>query len=179
MIFLFHVDLVEEILPKMVQKTMNLQVFPNLKCKAIMFTNFDLWMSRGGVDTFALVINSYNDSWIPMHVTVGLFEVHDTTRASMVGQLEFSFGKYDLTHHVIAFVKDEGNNLTSMTTTLHSINQPLKLQKVYEGMCFSHIMSNVCQYATNDSRNWIMIWNMLVWRLPKVVYKRWSHGQKN
>jgi hypothetical protein len=46
-------------------------------------------------------------------------------------------------------------------------------------MCFSHIMSNVCQYATNDSRNWIMIWNMLVWRLPKVVYKRWSHGQKN
>jgi len=88
-----------------------------------------------------------------MHATVGLFEVHDTTRVSMVGQLESSLGKYDLTHHVIAFAKDEGTNLTSMTITLHFINQPLKLQKVYEGMCFGHIMSNACQYATNDSRS--------------------------
>ncbi len=88
-----------------------------------------------------------------MHATVGLFEMHDTTGVSMVGQLESSFGKYDLTHHVIAFVKDEGNNLTLMTMTLHFINQLLKLQKVYEGTCFNHIMSNACQYATNDSRS--------------------------
>jgi hypothetical protein len=27
--------------------------------------NFDLWMSRGGVDTFALVINYLNESWMP------------------------------------------------------------------------------------------------------------------
>jgi hypothetical protein len=57
-----------------------------------------------------------------MHAIVGLFEVHDTIRVSMVGQLESSFGKYDLTHHVITFVKDECNNLTLMATTLHSIN---------------------------------------------------------
>ncbi len=57
-----------------------------------------------------------------MHVIVGMLEVHDTIGVSMVGQLESLFGKYDLTHHVIAFVKDEGNNLTSMATILHSIN---------------------------------------------------------
>jgi hypothetical protein len=34
-------------------------------------------MFRGGVDTFALVINYLNESWIPMHVIVGLFEVND------------------------------------------------------------------------------------------------------
>jgi hypothetical protein len=31
-----------------------------------------------------------------MHVTIGLFEVHDTIRVSMVGQLESLLGKYDL-----------------------------------------------------------------------------------
>jgi hypothetical protein len=44
-------------------------------------------MSKGGVDTFALVINYLNDYWIPQHVTIGLCEVHETTWLSMVGQL--------------------------------------------------------------------------------------------
>lgn len=57
-------------------------------------------------------------------------------------------------HCVIAFVKDEGNNLTSMATTLHyTINsQSLKLQRVYEGFCFGRVMSKACQYATNDNK---------------------------
>jgi hypothetical protein len=62
---------------------MNLHVFPNLKFGGIMFVSFDLWMSRGGVDTFDLVINHLNDSWIFMHVIIGLLEVHDTTWVSM------------------------------------------------------------------------------------------------
>ncbi len=42
-------------------------------------------------------------------------------------------------HHVITFMKDESSNLTSMVMALHEFvvdYQPLKLQKVYEGMCF-------------------------------------------
>jgi hypothetical protein len=31
-----------------------------------------------------------------MHAIVGLFEAHDTTRVSMVGQLESLLGEYDL-----------------------------------------------------------------------------------
>jgi hypothetical protein len=55
---------------------------------------------------------------------------------------------------MITFVKDEGNNLTSMAITLCSIVdcRPLKLQRVYERACFSHIMSKACQYATNDEK---------------------------
>ncbi len=58
-------------------------------------------------------------------------------------------------HHVITFMKDEGSNLTSMVAALHEfVNdcQPLKLQKVYEGMYFGHIMLKVCQYGTNDEK---------------------------
>jgi hypothetical protein len=47
-----------------------------------MSTNFDLCMSYGGVDTFALVINFHNDTWleVPMHIIVGLVEMNETIR---------------------------------------------------------------------------------------------------
>jgi hypothetical protein len=44
-------------------------------------------MSKGGVDTFALVIKYFNELQTPMHVIVGLFKVHDTIGISMVKQL--------------------------------------------------------------------------------------------
>ncbi len=57
-------------------------------------------------------------------------------------------------HHVITFVKDEGNNLSTMAATLCSIIicQPLKLNQVYESTCFGHVMSKVCQYATYNDK---------------------------
>ncbi len=64
----------------------------------------------------------------------------------MGSQLRSIFEKYELMHHMIAFVKDEGSNLMSMATTLCSIVDChlLKLQWVYEGTCFGHIMSKAC-----------------------------------
>jgi hypothetical protein len=89
-----------------------------------------------------------------MYVIVGLFEVHDTMRFSMVKKLQALFEKFDLMHCVVAFVKNEGNNLTFMATTQHSIPyyHPLKLQSIYEGFCFGHVMSKAYQYATNDDK---------------------------
>ncbi len=40
----------------MVQKTMDLHVLLSFITITIIFASFDLWMSRGGVDIFALVI---------------------------------------------------------------------------------------------------------------------------
>jgi hypothetical protein len=65
----------------------------------------------------------------------------------MAIQLESLLSKFKLVHRVIAFVKDEGNNLTSMASTLCSIidYQPLRLFNVYEGICFGHVMYKACQ----------------------------------
>ncbi len=84
---------------------------------------------------FALVINFLNESWTLVHVTMGLFEMKETNEQSMIIQLESLFSKFRLIHHVIAFVKDEGNNLTTMASTLHCIIdcEHLKLIKVDEG----------------------------------------------
>lgn len=56
-IFPSHSSLVEQVLPTMVAKTMNLHVLPHLEFATIVFCSFDLWMSKNEVDTFALVIN--------------------------------------------------------------------------------------------------------------------------
>jgi hypothetical protein len=47
-----------------------------------------------------------------------------------------------LMHHVIAFVKNEGSNLTTMAFASCSIIdfQPLRLIKVYRGTCIGHMM---------------------------------------
>jgi hypothetical protein len=121
-------------------------VLPGLAKVTTLLNRFDLWMSKGGVDTFALVINYLNESWMPQHVIIGLFEVHETIRLSMVVQLCSLLENYDLMHHMIKFVKDENINLMSMATTLCFIVECclLKLQWVYEGMCFGHIMSKAC-----------------------------------
>jgi hypothetical protein len=42
--------------------------------------------------------------------------VHETMGLSMTKQWRSLFEKYDLMHDVIAFVKDERNNLKYMTT---------------------------------------------------------------
>jgi hypothetical protein len=61
-------------------------------------------MSRGGMDTFSLI--NLNDFWSPILVIVDLFQVHEITWLSMASNL---FEKFDLMHHVIAFVKDDGS----------------------------------------------------------------------
>jgi hypothetical protein len=55
---------------------------------------------------------------------------------------------------MIAFVKDEGNNLGTMAVTLRLIIncELFKLLRVYEGTCFGHVMSKMYQYATNDNK---------------------------
>jgi hypothetical protein len=73
-------------------------------------------MCKGGVDTFALTINYLNVFWTFIHAIINLFEVHETTWLSMTKQHISLFEKYDLMHNVIAFMKDEGNNLKYMMT---------------------------------------------------------------
>jgi hypothetical protein len=68
----------EEVLLAIVKKTMDHHVLLNLAYATIVFTNFDLWMSRDNVDIFALIINFLNVTWVPMHVIVKLFEVNET-----------------------------------------------------------------------------------------------------
>jgi len=95
-----------------------------------------------------------NESWNPIHVIVGLFEVDETIIKSMVVWFKTLLSKFGLVHRVITFVKNDGNSLGTMATTICFIIicQPLKINHVYEGTYFGHVMSKACQYAINDDK---------------------------
>jgi len=85
-------------------------ILPSLAKVIMVTTTFDLWMFHGLFDTFTLVVNYINQKWEPCHTIMGIFEVHETTWATMPLQLRDLFVKYDLLNKVIAYVKDEGTN---------------------------------------------------------------------
>jgi hypothetical protein len=82
----------------MVTKCMEMHVFPNFTSVTIVYTLFNLWMLKGGVDTFTLVINYLIEVWELMHVTVGLLKVNETINLYMAQQLQSLVEKFCLIH---------------------------------------------------------------------------------
>jgi len=78
-------------------------------------------MSRGGVNTFILIVHFLNDKWKPCHVTIGFFEIVDTSRSAMALQVNDVLAKHGLNACVLAYVKNEGSNLSTMTFVLTSV----------------------------------------------------------
>jgi hypothetical protein len=66
-------QMVQHAIPKLVAKTMENFMMPTLKSCITTTASFDLWMSKYGHDTFALIINFINSHWVFCHVRVGLF----------------------------------------------------------------------------------------------------------
>jgi type IV secretory pathway VirB6-like protein len=87
LVFLVKFVLVEVMISMIVQKIMVLDVLLNFAFQTIVFASFNLWMPRGNVDMFVLVINFLREAWVFMHVIVGLFDVNDMIGISMVVQL--------------------------------------------------------------------------------------------
>jgi len=65
--------LINEILPKIIEKTKEKYIYLTLESCNTCMISFDLWMSRAIVDTFVLIVHFLNDKWEPCHVTIGFF----------------------------------------------------------------------------------------------------------
>ncbi len=72
-----HSQLLEKVFRIMITMCMDMHVLPKLVSEAIVSISFDLWMSKGGVNTFALVINYLIKTWKPMHIVIEFFEVNE------------------------------------------------------------------------------------------------------
>jgi len=68
---------------------------------------FDLWMSRVGYDTFVMVVSFINSFWEPIHMTVRVFEVQNTTNGTMENQVKILLDSFGLLNKVITYVKNE------------------------------------------------------------------------
>jgi len=62
--------------------------------------------------------------------------------------------KFGLASKLLCYVKDEGTNLGTMTTTLKSVLscEALNLLAPFDGACFGHAMNKTIQYVTNDDK---------------------------
>jgi hypothetical protein len=74
---------VTNVLPNIVEKTREKYVLLSFASYVTCLTSFNLWMSCGGHDTFVMVVSFINNLWKPTHVTMGIFEVHNTTITAM------------------------------------------------------------------------------------------------
>jgi len=111
----------QEILPRLVEKTSQQYVHPALANSFSTTDSFDLWISKGTYDVFALMINFFSNDWQPKHVTNGLFEAIETIGQALVRSLIELLDKYGLRKKIIVYVKDEGSNLNAMTIALKAI----------------------------------------------------------
>ncbi len=91
---------------------------PTLDSCVTTIASFDLWMSKFGHNTFALVINFINLQWVLYNVTLGLVETINTIGIAMATQVKDLLSSYDLPDKLIAYVKYEGDNLSTLAWAL-------------------------------------------------------------
>jgi hypothetical protein len=111
-------------------------------------------MSKGAHDVFVLVIIFLGSNWKPKYFTLSLFETAKITGQALARNLIELLDAYGLKNKIIAYVKDEGSNLNTLTNTLKSVVkcETLGLEESFQGTCFGHVFSKVCQYATTDDK---------------------------
>jgi hypothetical protein len=71
--FLSRQTLINEISLKMTKKTKEMYKFSALESCNSCTLNFDLWMSKGRMDTFFYIMHFLSEKWEPCYLTIGFF----------------------------------------------------------------------------------------------------------
>jgi hypothetical protein len=80
-------NFLNDVLLKFVEKTKQKYVLPLLDNYIIIIASFDLWMSKGAHDTFALVVNILRVYSQPKHVPIELFKANETIGQALAKNL--------------------------------------------------------------------------------------------
>jgi hypothetical protein len=102
---------VDDVFSTLAEKTMLTYVHLTLVNCISATCTFDLWMSKGAHDVFAIVVNFLSNNFLAKHIITELFEVFDTSDVAMVPRLQQLLHKFFLTQKILVYVMDEGSNL--------------------------------------------------------------------
>jgi len=74
---------------------------------------------------------------------MGLFKANDIIGYWLAKQLKAMLEKFGLSSKILCYVKDEGTNLWTMTTTLKLVIscEAFNLLAPFDGACFGHVIS--------------------------------------
>lgn len=142
------------ILHALVNRTLTEYVQLTLAKCLITTCNFDLWMSKGGHYIFTIVVNFPSTNWELKHITIGIFEAHDMSGATMVVKLKQILDKFSFTQKILAYVKDEDPNLQTCVQAFKLVVScgDFGIVEPFNGSCYRHVLSKVCQYANFDEK---------------------------
>jgi hypothetical protein len=126
------------------------------------------------------VVNYINKKWVPCHITMRIFEVHETLGVAMTLKLKDFQIPFHLCDKFIVNVKDEGTYLNTLANALTSINCVI---------CFANIITTIhahnCYVLCPSVVNMLLtIWKFVVsWRwfqskMDKNICKKLLYGQK-
>jgi hypothetical protein len=163
------------------KKTNKKFIFEALEACDICMVNFDLWMSKGGVDTFVLIVHFLNHNWELGHITIGMFEIAETSGVAMAIQVNEVIAAYVLNVKIMAYVKDENNNLNIMTNALTSFvfYKLLGLTTPFIRSCWGHAMSKCCQYAIDDTKVFIGLTSIPIKECQSILQKTITWTKKS
>jgi hypothetical protein len=113
-------------------------------------------------------------------MTIGIFEATKTTRQTLIVNLNNLLDSLSLRKKIIAFVKDEGVNFNTMTSTLRSIMSCgiLRLEESFNGSCFKHVFSKACQYGTVEGKVYKDM-RFVQLRMHNLAFRSAQLGRKN
>jgi hypothetical protein len=145
---------VDDVLSKLVEKTMLTYVHPTFANCISTTCTFDLWMSKGAHDVFVVVINFVSNKWEAKHIIIKLFEVSNFSGVAMVPRLQQLLDKFFFTQKILAYVKDEGSNIQTYANALNYVIScvNLAMMEPFVGSCFGHALSKVCHYPITNEK---------------------------
>jgi hypothetical protein len=82
-VFPHKTKFVDDVLSRLVEKTMLTYMHLALADYISTTCTFDLWMSKGVHDVFVVVVNFLSNKWEAKHITIRLFDVSNTSGATM------------------------------------------------------------------------------------------------
>lgn len=112
---------VQEHIPTMLKRTMNIYLHPTIASCVTMSITFNLWMSRCRYTTLGTIINFIEDTWTLRHVVVGLFGVANTSSVALTKIVKSFLNVFLLTDKIMAYVKDKDANLNTLADVHQSI----------------------------------------------------------
>ncbi len=142
-------------------------------------SSFDLWMPRTRYNIFAIIVSFINTSWISTHMTIDIFKVHNIIGASHGNQVN-TLDSFGLLDKVIAYIKDEGFNLSTLTSTLIFVVSCYFFQLTYPFVrsCFDHDVSKVAWYVINHIKI-STEFQVQSWKKFNICCKKSSFGLKS
>jgi hypothetical protein len=101
---------------------------------------------------FCFDYSSFEPQLGACHVTINLFETIETFGVAMAIQVNEVSVAYGFNTKILAYVKDEGNNLSTMTISLTFIVscQVLRLTTPFIKSYWGHTMFKCYKYATHN-----------------------------